>query len=302
MVNNSKKEKNFNLSNKQAIFEKVEPQFGSSITYKRFHEFQENAKPSWHFHPEIQITYIKEGSGKRYIGNHMSAFSNGNLMLLGPNIPHYGFDLGISREPLEVLVQFKEDFLGVDFFSKTEFSKINQLIERSKSGLSFYGETKRFVGERLENMHHKDPLERLISLIRILEVLASSDEVEVLNIDGYHLSIKKQDNNRIDAVYDHVRKNYDSHISLEEMAELTMMTIPAFCRFFKKTTQKTFTQFVNEFRIVHACKLLAETDQTITEISFDCGFNNFSHFNKQFNVITGKNPSGYRKELKQLVR
>lgn len=287
--------------NKQAIFEKIEPQFGSSIIYKRFHEFQENVKPTWHFHPEIEIAYIKEGSGKRYVGNHMSAFSDGNLMLLGPNIPHYGFKLGISREPFEVVVQFKEAFLGADFFSNIEFSKINQLIERSKSGLSFYGETKRFVGERLENMHPKDPLERLISLIRILEVLASSEEVEILNIDGYHLAIKKQDNNRIDAVYDYVRSNYDTHIGLDEIAELTMMTIPAFCRFFKKTTQKTFIQFVNEFRIVHACKLLAETEQTITEISFDCGFNNFSHFNKQFNKITGKSPSGYRKELKYLV-
>lgn len=283
------------------LLEIIEPQFGSSITYRKFDELRSNVDPQWHFHPEVEIAYVKKGIGKRYVGNHMSAYTDGNLLLLGPNLPHLGFNLGISKDLLEIVVQFKLDFLGFDFLNKPELFKIKGLLEKAQAGLSFYGNTKNAIGEQLEKMNFLDPLERVISLIRILELMAVSDDVEILNADGHNLEIKKQDNNRMDAVYNYVRKNFDSEISLETIASITMMTVPAFCRYFKKTTQKTFIQFVNEFRIVHACKLLTEEDMTITEISFECGFNNFSHFNKQFKLVTKKTPREYRNELKHLI-
>ena len=111
-----------------------------------------------------------------------------------------------------------------------------------------------------------------------------------------------QDSSKLDTIYKHINRNFKQHISLNEIANIASMTIPAFCRYFKKVTGKTFTKLVNEYRVVHATKLLSESTMSITDIAYECGFNNFSHFNKLFKEITGKNASKYRKELKGLIQ
>jgi transcriptional regulator GlxA family with amidase domain len=122
-----------------------------------------------------------------------------------------------------------------------------------------------------------------------------------LNADGYAFETKPQDSAKIDIIYKYINANFKNHISLEEMADKVSMTVPAFCRYFKKATGKTFTKLVNEYRVVHATKLLSESQMTITDICFECGFNNFSHFNKLFNEFTGKSASAYRNKMKQIV-
>jgi len=258
-------------------------------------------KAFWHFHPEIELVYVNKGQGKRHIGNHLSYFNNSQLILLGSNLPHHGFTDRLTSNGSETLIQFKPDFLGETFFQIPEMQNIVQLFERGKKGILFKPETKKNVGPKIEDLINYNGFERIVKLLEILNDLAISEDYSLLNADGYAFETKPQDSAKIDIIYKHINANFKNHISLEEMADKVSMTVPAFCRYFKKATGKTFTKLVNEYRVVHATKLLSESQMTITEICFECGFNNFSHFNKLFNEFTGKSASAYRNKMKQMV-
>ena len=282
-------------------FEKVIPSFGSSILVKKHTENRKMRKAFWHFHPEIELVYVNKGQGKRHIGNHLSYFNNSQLILLGSNLPHHGFTDRLTSNGSETLIQFKPDFLGDAFFEVPEVNNIVQLFERGKKGILFKPETKKVVGPKIENLINYKGFDRIVKLLEILNDLAISEDYTLLNADGYAFETKPQDSAKIDIIYKYINANFKNHISLEEMADKVSMTVPAFCRYFKKATGKTFTKLVNEYRVVHATKLLSESQMTITDICFECGFNNFSHFNKLFNEFTGKSASAYRNKMKQIV-
>ena len=279
------------------FLERVEPEFGSSIAIKTASRKEKYEDPFWHYHPELELAYIIDGSGKLHVGNHVSFYNDGGLILIGPNLPHYGFMDRLSRKNNQIVVQMKEDFLGTGFLNVPETKSIVELFNRSKSGLSFYGNTKKVIGNRITDLPHMTPVEKITSLIIILDQLAQSEEYNILNAEGMAITVQHQDNDRIDIIYDYVREHFQRNLSLDEIASLVNMTVPSFCRFFKKYTRKTFVTFLNEVRIVHACKLISEERMTITEVCYECGFNNFSHFTKSFKKVTGKTPSEYRKSL-----
>lgn len=283
------------------ILEKIEPVFGSSFTLRAFNESQDCNRPHWHFHPEYEIVYVSNGRGKRHIGDHISYFEEGDLIFLGPNLPHFGFTEEVFEEHVEIVVQMKEDFLGKEFLNKPELQGITRLFTRSRQGLSFGGRVKHDVGQRLLEMLNMDKFDRLLALLDILQELATTDEYEMLNASGFALEVNAQDQDRIQIVYNYVQENFQGAVNLDRAAQLVSMTVPAFCRYFKKLTRKTFSQFVNEFRIAHACRLLGDEAQTIASVSLDSGFNNLSHFNRQFKQITGTSPREYRKSLKKVV-
>lgn len=290
------------MSHIKPAFEKVIPSFGSSILVKKHTENCKMKSAFWHFHPEIELVYVNKGQGKRHIGNHLSYFNNSQLILLGSNLPHNGFTDRLTSNGSETLVQFKPDFLGDAFFEIPEMQDIVQLFERGKKGILFKPETKKVVGPKMENLVNYNGFDRIVKLLEILNDLALSEDYTLLNADGYAFEAKPQDSTKIDIIYKHINANFKNHISLEEIADKVSMTVPAFCRYFKKATGKTFTQLVNEYRVVHATKLLNESQMSITDICFECGFNNFSHFNKQFNELTGKSASNYRKEIKHIIQ
>ena len=285
--------------------EKVSPEFGSSFTIKQYFETTEhkqNFQPFWHFHPELELVFINGGNGKRHIGNHLSYFNQGDLILIGANLPHYGFTDRLTGNCAETVIQMRKDFLGADFFHIPEMKAVEQLFERAKSGISFYGTTKKEIGQRLEQLPKNTRPKRLFDFIQLLYDLALSEEYHLLNAEGFTFEVHQQDNDRADIIYGYVRQHFQRPITLKEIAAEVNMTVPSFCRFFKKLSAgKTFTQFVNEFRIIHACKLLIEEPNSITEISYSCGFNNFSHFSRSFRLVTGKSPSAYRKDFKRLL-
>ncbi len=290
-----------NMNRLKPTFEKIDPTFGSSFSIRVFNESNQNSPRFYHFHPELELIYVKGGSGKRHIGNHLSCYQDGELVLMGSGLPHAGFTDRMTRNESEVVVQLREDFLGTTFLDIPEMKDIRQLFERSKLGISFYGETKKVIGKRLEKLAGMDQFERLIELLSILKQMAESEEYELLNAIEFALEVKPQDNDRINEIYDFVHSNFTRAIPLDEIAEEVNMTVPAFCRYFKKQSGKTFTKFVNEFRVVHACKLLTEEHKSITEIAFESGFNNFSHFNKLFKEKTKMSPSDYRNRFKQIL-
>ncbi|RDY57672.1 AraC family transcriptional regulator [Flagellimonas nanhaiensis] len=283
-------------------FEAIAPSFGHSFTYQKFNENNENKNNGWHYHPELELVYINGGSGKRQIGSHVSYFRNGDLILIGSNLPHCGFTDKLTGNKSETLVQMKADFLGSDFFNIPEMKNIQKLFEVAKGGIAFSGKTKRKVGEKMEILEYQTDFQRLLSILNILNLLATSDEIKVLNGEGFSMETEVKDNDRINIVFNHVKTNFKEDISLDQIADMVSMTVPSFCRYFKKITNKTFTQFVNEYRLVHASKLLAEQPISITQVCYDSGFNNFSHFNKSFKAFTGQNPSEYRNQLKTVLK
>ena len=282
--------------------EKISPSFGSSILVKKHVEFLKKINAFWHFHPEIELVYVNKGKGKRHIGNHLSYFNNSQLLLIGANLPHNGFTDRLTTNGSETLIQFKPDFLGPHFFDAPEMLAIRNLFEKAKKGILFGVETKKKLGQKIEKITEKKGFKQIIILLEILHTLSKSKDYTLLNADGYSLEALPQDSSKIDNIFKYVNQNFKNHITLEEIAELVSMTVPAFCRFFKKATNKTFTKFVNEIRIVHATKLLSESKMTITDVCFECGFNNFSHFNKLFNEFTGKSALKYRNEMLNLVQ
>jgi AraC-like DNA-binding protein len=196
------------------------------------------------------------------------------------------------------VIQIKPDFLGTRFFEIPEMKNIKALFERAAMGIVYNGDSKKNIGQKMESLKDETPYQRLLGLLEILHLLESSKEYSVLNAQGFILETELQDNHRVNQIFNFVKEEFQRPIGLEEVAKKVSMTVPAFCRYFKKITGKTFTQFVNEYRLAHAAKLLHEKQISITEICFESGFNNFSHFNKQFKKFTGKSPSVYRNELK----
>lgn len=282
--------------------EKVTPSFGSSLLVKKHIKFLKENKAFWHFHPEIEIVYVNKGKGKRHIGNHISYFNNSQLVLIGASLPHLGFIDRLTTNGSETLIQFRPDFLGVDFFKIPEMAAIDQLFERAKKGIRFNIEIKKRIGAKIEELVNLNGPDRIISFLDILKELAQTTDYTILNADGFAFETQPQDSSKIDLIFKHINENFNQHISLDEIADLVSMTVPAFCRFFKKTTGKTFTKMVNEYRVVHATKLLSESQTSITDICFECGFNNFSHFNKMFKEFTGKSASKYRNEMLSLIQ
>jgi AraC-like DNA-binding protein len=287
---------------KKPTLEKITPDFGSSFLLKKHVEFLKTNTPFWHFHPEIELVYVNKGKGKRHIGNHISYFNNSQLVLIGSNLPHIGYLDRLTTNGSETLIQFLPDFLGKDFFKIPEMAAIDALFERAKKGIRFNIEIKQRIGAKIENLVNLQGVHRITSFVEILNDLATTDDYTLLNANGFAFESVHQDSNKIEIIYKHINENFKEHISLDEVSELVSMTVPAFCRYFKKSTGKTFTKLVNEYRVVHATKLLAESNMSITDISFECGFNNFSHFNKLFKEFTGKNASIYRSELKNFIQ
>jgi len=282
-------------------YEVIEPSFGNSFTYQRFDKNKLNQNNVWHYHPEMELVYVNGGSGKRQIGSNLSYYTDGTLILVGSNLPHCGFTDNLTGNRSETVIQMKKDFLGNEFFNIPEMEKIQNLLEIAKSGVVFFGDTKARLGSKMEALNEQTNFQRLLSILDVLDGLSKTEEFRILNASGFSMAADIKDNERINIVFNHVKSNFKEEITLEEIADLVSMTIPSFCRYFKKITNKTFTKFVNEYRLVHASKLLAEQSLSITEVCFECGFNNFSHFNKSFKAFAGQNPSQYRNQLKQVI-
>ncbi len=285
---------------KSPNLESIQPGFGSSIRFQQYNAGC-NEAAHWHFHPELEIVYVNGGSGKRHIGNHISYYHEGDLLFIGANLPHFGFTDEFTGNKSETVVQVLPNFLGEEFFERPELQHVKQLLKRAKQGISFHGQTKNRVGQAIEKLKEVPPFERLLQFLNVLHDMATSSEYQLLCVDGIAIESNQEDNNRIERVVDYVSAHYREDIPLAFIADMTNMTVPSFCRYFKRKTGKTFTKFVNSHRIVHASKLLAEQPMSITEVCYASGFNNFSHFHKQFKEITGKSPSEYRNQFKNIL-
>lgn len=278
-------------------FEAIKPNIESSFTSLKFQRNENIKSHVWHYHPEVELIFVCKGSGKRQIGSNISYFSDGDLVLIGSNLPHCGLTNENTNNDYEMVIQFKPDFLGENIWETPEMQRISALLEKSKAGIVFEENIKKTVGKKIADMHEMSSLKKLLTFLEILDELATTQEYRILNAGKYYLQTQVEDNERINHIFNYVKDHFKEQISLEEIADLANMKVPSFCRYFKKITNKTFTQFVNEYRITHSLKLLAEQPLSITEVCFESGFNNFSYFNKTFKEYIKKSPSQYRKEF-----
>jgi AraC-like DNA-binding protein len=249
----------------------------------------------WHFHPEYEIVYVESETGFRHIGDHISKYKGSDLALIGPNIPHLNFDYGVKNTVDTIVIQMKEDFLGRDFFSLPELAAINTLFEKAKNGIAFYGETKKLAGEKLKRLTALPHFEQLIALLEVFNLLANSKEAETLNAKPIASASVLKDQQRLQKVYHFIEANYQNEIDVNTVAKLCNLTTAAFCRYFKKATHYTFTDFLNQFRINQSKKILLQ-DKNVTEACYESGYANLSYFNKTFKKVTGENPTAYKRK------
>jgi AraC-like DNA-binding protein len=250
----------------------------------------------WHYHPEIELVYVNNGSGKRQVGLNLSNYNDGLLVLVGSNLPHTGFTDYFDDERKEVVIQFKENFLGDSLKEVFEFKNIFNLLKTSKKGIVFEGDIKKKIGLAMLGLQYETSFQKVITLITILNDLSRSKNYEILNISNYNIN-GINENERIRKAFNFIKDNYKNEVSLEKVAKEVHMTVPSFCRYFKSQTNKTFIQFLIEYRINNALKLLTQSDKDIKNISYECGFNNYSHFNRSFKKINLISPSDYRKKI-----
>ncbi|MCU7550091.1 AraC family transcriptional regulator [Chitinophagaceae bacterium LB-8] len=259
--------------------------------------------PTWHAHAEIQLFVVLEGTGTRFIGNSMHSFSPGELVLIGPHLPHLWrsdeayFVKNSSLRTKGIVIYMHQDFLGTSIMEKEEMMLVKRLFHKSSLGLEFYGSEKKQVIRLMKEMCELKGLESVIHLLRILNLLSVTKEYRLISTTAYLNPAKASETDRMNKVYEYVLKNFRKKINLADMASLLHMTPTSFSRYFTMKSNKTFSRFLSEIRIKHACKLLIETDSSIEQVCYECGFNTLSNFNMQFKEIMSQKPSEYKKEF-----
>ncbi|MRT91807.1 AraC family transcriptional regulator [Ancylomarina sp. 16SWW S1-10-2] len=256
----------------------------------------------WHYHHEFELIYIEKSRGTLIVGDCIDKFKDGDMIFLGPNIPHvmkneeayYQKDPNLSA--IAKVIHFKKEILGDSLLSLPEFHKIKLLLKITSRGLSIYGKTKLKIIDLLEKLDQSKGATRLIILLQILDTLSQSDEITPIASDAFVESFKHSSNQKLYQIYEYVSKNFQQKIDLDSAAKVANLSKTAFCRFIKNKTNKTFSELLNGMRINYAKKLIVERKLSMAQIAYECGFNSPSYFNKQFKNLTGQTPQ----ELKRL--
>ncbi|MEE9362354.1 MAG: AraC family transcriptional regulator [Cellulophaga sp.] len=267
-----------------------------NVSFKPIHNPKLNDLFFWHFHPELELVYIEGVDGIRHVGNHISSYKGSDLVFIGANIPHLNFDYSVQGDYRKEVLHINSIFKNTALNKIPEFSKLATLFEKSQYGIAFTGETKKIVGKRLKKLEALRPYEQFLEILHIFEILASSSEYELLHKKPFINKHNKKSQQRLKTIYAYIDDNYQRKISLEEMASLCNLEKVSFCRYFKNVTGTTFVEFLNQYRISQAKRLLM-TGKNISEACYDCGFDSLSYFNRTFKKVTTENPSSFKKRI-----
>ncbi len=268
--------------------------------------FQDNLeKSNWHYHNNFEISFITEGSGKRIVADSIEEFQPGDLVFIGRNLPHVWIadkELGVlSTRTLEmVFLQFTSDVLNPQMLTLPEFKYVAKALTLSERGIQVVGQTLNEVSELMLQMPYLKGFERMLHFFRIMDIIGRSDSLIHLASNEYLTARFTSGNKRIAAIHEYLMKNYREKIDLERLAALANLAEGSLCRFFKQKTGLTIFEYLNKIKVEFACKLLMDPNLNIMEVCLDSGFNNLSHFNKQFRETTDVTPTEYRKRFKGL--
>ncbi|MBC7848437.1 MAG: helix-turn-helix transcriptional regulator [Chitinophagaceae bacterium] len=259
----------------------------------------------WHYHPEVELMFFIEGKTRGVMGEGFQHFEENDLVLLGANFPHV---LQESTEysrmypdckPFGLVIQFTEDFMGTDFFLKPEMQSIRQMIKKAQRGLSFKKDSLCTAKDLLLKMPALSEPRKFIALIEVLQILAEAEDYSYMTPKNYFYDYS-HDEDRMRSVNQYVYDHFTDKITIRDVASVANMTETSFCRYFKTRCNKNFSRFLNEVRISYACKLLKKSNYSVTEVSFQSGFNELSYFTRQFKRIMGVPPQQYRMSMKEL--
>lgn len=249
----------------------------------------------WHQHPELEIILFTEGEGTSFIGNYIGEFKTGDIFFLGSNLPHTFQKAHKDLVTSAIVVQFKQDFWGASFLELPECRGIRQLFDLSLAGLKIKGETKKKLNTMLPWLEQQQGLHSIAGLCECLQMIADTKEYDTVSTQEV-TAFTSRKQGRIDKIFRYTIDHFQDSITLNTVASYADMSVPAFCNYFRKSTKKTYIDFLNEIRIGYACQQLADTQKTVQEICFESGFNTLANFNKQFMHVKKKTPSQYRKE------
>ncbi|RYY56302.1 MAG: AraC family transcriptional regulator [Chitinophagaceae bacterium] len=255
-----------------------------------------------HYHPELELIYIKEGFGTQLVGDHIDTFSAGDVFLLGQNLPHlWSFDeiffSGTAVRPNVFVAHFTESFWGTDFMALPENLPLRNVLARSSRGLRLSSAAKIQVGKLLEEMVVAGAPRKLLLLQEALLIASEDKAAKSLGSINPVIRLDDTGNDRINTIYQYAFANYQKKISTTEIAAVACMSPHSFCRYFRTATRKTFSQFMIELRVSMACRLLIDNRRTLKQVCFESGFHNFSSFHKYFKLVTGKTPLDYQRRL-----
>ena len=254
----------------------------------------------WHYHPEFELVYVEADAGIRHVGTHISGYTHSDLVFIGGNLPHLNFDYRLKHDYQQIVIQLKTDFMGTAIPTAPEFDTIQSLFKKAEYGISFSGDTKQIVSHKLKQFDKLNGYQQLIHLIDIFHILAESKEYTVLNSDLSSSAFILKDKIRMGAIYEYIDKYFDQKPDVNQVASKVHLSTAAFCRYFKRQTNMTFTDFVNQYRIERAKNLLIQ-DHNVTETGYAVGFESISYFNRLFNKIVGENPSVFKKNWENHV-
>lgn len=287
----------------QPKLEKIRSVHTSSLTVKR--EISPYMDYPWHYHPEHEIIFVEKSYGIRLMGSHIGNFTDGDLMFISSNLPHVwknDNDFYQNNKNLFVevfVIHFNEDALGPGFFDLPECVHIKKLFVLGQQGVHIKGADHKIISGLIKETVATNGIERLALFLKTLETIAVTSEYELLSSAGYTNKANIADSERINLVTNYIMQNYANEISLEEVAKLSNLNTSSFCRYFKAKTHKTFSEFLNEVRILNACKMLVKNDMNVTEVCYQTGYNNISHFARQFKLLTNMTAKEYAKRFKQ---
>jgi AraC-like DNA-binding protein len=280
------------------IFEKIHVPHEHSFITRELPLQEDSAKI--HSHKNFELNLITSGSGRRIVGNNISSFETGDLVLLGPDLPHCWeiLEHDNNNPPSCVVIHFYENIISSDFFNIPELETIVDLLNKAGSGLFFKGTKVSKVKESLKRLVNLQGLASYIELLNTFNLLLEIEDQNTLSHTSDYPPSFTKNLDQINSIYEYVFMNIQEGVKLEAAADILNMAPGSFCRYFKKKTGLTFMQYVKEVRIGLAAKMLAETDKPVSQICFECGYNNLANFNFYFKNIMGKTPSEYRKNFR----
>ncbi len=257
----------------------------------------------WHFHNECELLYVIEGNGTSYVADSIQPFESGDLVLLGSNLPHFWKNetpnekRGNNKKIKYIVIQFPSDFFYDQISKYPEFRMIGDLLERSSRGIRFQQKVVSQVSKQITRLVEKSGIERIISLLKILQILAITNDYNLLAGEYYQHENYEFGNDRLTNVLHFISTHYQQKVELGKVAEMAHLHPSAFCRFFKEKTGKSLLEYVNDMRISYACKLIIERKLSVSQVCFEVGFNNLSNFNRTFKKQTGFTPTEYYNEF-----
>ncbi|WP_096086107.1 helix-turn-helix domain-containing protein [Agaribacterium haliotis] len=275
----------------KAVLEKIPEQARQSFYFSDYRQSRFNSP--WHYHPQWELTWIERGEGIAYVGNVIRPFVEGELVLLGPMLPHCWKSDASDGAVVSYFAQWDDKLLGSHWLQGPEFVALNKLLQASRRGLLFDAQVSRELGEKLVQLGELAPFERLLSLLSILNTLSGSKFTTLCEHEAVQINTLAAD--RIERIIHYVENHYREEITANQLSELCSMTTSSFAKFFRKTFNKTFTQYLNEYRISRACSLLQSSKMSIEDIAFDVGYRNMSFFHRQFKNQCSSTPAAWRR-------